>query len=118
MSCELAQMTVHGYFDDELDAVRASEFERHLESCTECQASLERMQSLRTRLRDGQLNEQATPRLREQLAAKMGSRDLARMESLYCGGWLCLHWPLSSWRWQLPSCCCCPAAKVLALQLN
>lgn len=67
MSCELAQTTVHGYFDGELDAVRALEFERHLENCPECQASLESIESLRTRLRQADLRERASPQLRERL---------------------------------------------------
>jgi anti-sigma factor RsiW len=67
VSCELAQTTVHGYFDGELDAVRAAEFERHLENCRECQASLEHMESLLTRLRQADLYERASPQLRERI---------------------------------------------------
>ena len=47
MNCELSHTTVHGYLDGELDAVRSAEFERHIESCAECQLVLERMESLR-----------------------------------------------------------------------
>ncbi len=71
MSCELAQTTVHGYFDNELDAVRAAEFERHLETCAECQASLERMELLRTRLQGGGLYEHASPALRERVRKQL-----------------------------------------------
>ncbi len=77
MSCELAHTTVHGYFDNELDAVRAAEFERHLETCAECQASLERMELLRTRLQEGGLYEHASTtlrqRVRQQLAPDAGT---------------------------------------------
>ena len=38
MSCELSKGVLHGYLDNELDAARAAEFERHLESCRECAA--------------------------------------------------------------------------------
>ena len=37
MSCELPRTMIHGYLDGELDAVRAAEFERHLEQCPEWQ---------------------------------------------------------------------------------
>jgi hypothetical protein len=32
VSCDRAGIALHGYFDDELDSVDASDFERHLES--------------------------------------------------------------------------------------
>ena len=47
MTCELARSAVHGYFDGELDAVRASEFERHLENCPECQTSMNELEEMR-----------------------------------------------------------------------
>ena len=68
MNCELAQTIVHGYFDGELDAVRAAEFERHLESCTACQGSLQAVASLHTKLEQAQLYEPASPALRKHLA--------------------------------------------------
>jgi anti-sigma factor RsiW len=71
VSCESARSTVHGYFDGELDAVRAAEFERHLESCAECQASLEQMKSLRARLRQPDLYKRASPRLGEQVRRQL-----------------------------------------------
>jgi hypothetical protein len=40
---EFAQTTVQGYFDGELDAMGSAEFERHLETCAECQAELKRL---------------------------------------------------------------------------
>jgi anti-sigma factor RsiW len=72
VNCELAQTTVHGYFDGELDAVRAAEYERHLENCRECQASLEYMESLRTRLRQPDMYERASPHFREQIRKQLG----------------------------------------------
>ena len=41
MSCNFPSETIHGYLDGELDAVRAAEFERHLEQCPECVAALD-----------------------------------------------------------------------------
>lgn len=71
MSCELPQTTVHGYLDGELDAVRSAEFERHLESCAECQVCLEHMESLRSRLQESKLYEYASPHLREQVRKQL-----------------------------------------------
>jgi anti-sigma factor RsiW len=67
VACELSRTTLHGYLDGELDAVRAAEFERHLETCAECQASLESMESLRTQFRQADLYERASPQLRERI---------------------------------------------------
>ena len=67
MNCELAQTAVHGYFDGELDAMRAAEFEKHLEACAECQASLEQLDELQSRLRADDLYEHASPQLRARL---------------------------------------------------
>ncbi len=64
--------TVHGYFDGELDAVRASEFEHHLETCGECRAYLEQMESLRTRQRETDLYERASPCVRDQIRTRLG----------------------------------------------
>ena len=81
MNCELAQTTVHGYFDGELDAVRSVEFERHLEHCVECQAVLSGIESLSTRLQQSDLYEHASPqlhsRIRKQLAQPTGAERVS-----------------------------------------
>lgn len=69
MSCELSRSTVHGYLDGELDAVRAAEFERHLEQCPECVTALETQESLRSSLRRAQLYEKAPALLRQKVIA-------------------------------------------------
>ncbi|MBV9340148.1 MAG: anti-sigma factor [Acidobacteria bacterium] len=71
MSCDLAQTAVHGYFDGELDAVGAAEFERHLENCRDCQESLEHMRSLRVALRQSDLYHRASARLRDQIRRRL-----------------------------------------------
>ena len=71
MACEL-QKTVHGYFDGELDAARAAEFERHLQACGDCQRSLEGMKSLSLRLRSSDLNERASQQLRDRIQKQIG----------------------------------------------
>jgi len=67
LSCELAQTTIHGYFDGELDAVRSAEFERHLERCAECQSALADIESLHTRIQQSNIYEQASPDLRNRI---------------------------------------------------
>jgi len=71
MTCELSRTTLHGYLDGELDAVRAAEFERHLEGCAQCQTLREQMESVRTQLREGDLYEYAPGGLRERIRAQI-----------------------------------------------
>jgi mycothiol system anti-sigma-R factor len=67
VNCELNSTSLHGYLDGELDAVRAAEFERHLESCPECVKELEAQESLRTTLQQAQLRERAPLDLRRKI---------------------------------------------------
>jgi mycothiol system anti-sigma-R factor len=71
VSCEHASAVLHGYLDGELDAARASEFERHLESCPECLAALEGQETLRTTLQRAQLYETAPVVLRRKIRASL-----------------------------------------------
>ena len=70
MSCESIS-TLHLFFDGELDAVRAVEFERHLEQCAECTLALERMASLRAQLREPELYERASPEFRTRIRKQL-----------------------------------------------
>ena len=72
MICDLTQTTLHGYHDGELDAVRAAEFERHLEQCVECRASLEDIQALGNRLRQNDLYERGSTELRQKIEKQLG----------------------------------------------
>jgi mycothiol system anti-sigma-R factor len=71
MSCELPRTMIHGYLDGELDAVRAAEFERHLEDCPECVTALESQESLRSSLHRAQVYEKAPPQLRQKVLASL-----------------------------------------------
>jgi mycothiol system anti-sigma-R factor len=71
MSCDFPGTLVHGYFDGELDAVRAAEFERHLENCRECTANLGAAESLRSTLQRAQLYETAPIELRRKIRAEL-----------------------------------------------
>lgn len=67
MGCELARTVIHAYLDGELDAVRAAEFEGHLEQCAECATALEAQESLSSALQRAQLHEKAPAALRQKV---------------------------------------------------
>jgi len=76
VNCEHSQSLLHGYLDGELDAMRAQEFEQHLENCSQCIAELEAQEQLRGALQAAQLYERAP----ESLTRKF-KRQIARAES-------------------------------------
>jgi mycothiol system anti-sigma-R factor len=71
VSCELPRTMIHGYLDGELDAVRAAEFERHLEQCPECVTALESQESLRSSLQRAELYEKAPAELRQRVLSSL-----------------------------------------------
>jgi mycothiol system anti-sigma-R factor len=75
MSCELPRAMIDGYLDGELDAIRAAEFERHLEECSDCVSALESQESLRLSLRRAQLYEKAPPQLRQKVLAGIRPKE-------------------------------------------
>ena len=79
MSCHYPPSVVHGYFDGELDAVHAAEFERHLETCVQCQAALEAIDSLHARLREAELYEAVSPEFRARVRASLGGATRTRV---------------------------------------
>ena len=82
MNCEFAETTVHAYFDGDLDALRSSDFEHHLEICAECKTELNEISTLHKRLQESDLFEQASPqlleRVRKQIALDTNQRPLKR----------------------------------------
>jgi len=72
VTCEFSRATIHGYIDGELDAVRAADFEQHVEACRECQGLLEQIEKLRSQLREGNLYEHATPQFEARVRAQLG----------------------------------------------
>ena len=73
MSCNRAGTVLHGYFDCELDILDASEFERHLEHCSDCVNALEALQFLRSSMNLTQLYEKAPAPFRKKVLASLGS---------------------------------------------
>lgn len=80
MTCDCSRTTVHAYIDGELDAVRAAEFERHIEGCSECRLVLEQMESLRSRLRESDLYERAPVALEQRIRKQLSLPGAARPE--------------------------------------
>jgi anti-sigma factor (TIGR02949 family) len=71
MACDLSQNILHAYFDGELDAARAAEFERHLEQCPECVDALDLLQRQRSNLQSASLREKAPAELRQKIRADL-----------------------------------------------
>jgi anti-sigma factor (TIGR02949 family) len=67
VTCDLTHTRLHAYFDGELDAMGAAEFERHLESCPDCEARLAAEDKLRSALAGAQLYARAPETLRKKL---------------------------------------------------
>ncbi len=67
MTCDLTQTRLHAYFDGELDAMASADFERHLESCPDCETRLAAEEKLRSALSGAQLYARAPETLRRNL---------------------------------------------------
>ncbi len=73
MSCERTDSVLHAYFDNELDALGAAEFERHLEQCSECTKALGTLKSLRSSLNAEMLYRKTPASLRQKLLVDLHS---------------------------------------------
>jgi anti-sigma factor RsiW len=73
MSCDRTGTGLHGYFDNELDALSAAEFERHLKQCSECADALEALKSLRSSMNLAQLYEKTPATFRRKVLAHLRS---------------------------------------------
>jgi anti-sigma factor RsiW len=79
MACERADTVVHGYFDNELDALRAAEFEAHLEQCSECVAALDALESLRSTINVAQPYEKMPASFRKKILADLNVKGVTVM---------------------------------------
>lgn len=77
MGCDLSRSVLHGYLDGELDAARAAEFERHLETCRECAGALESQETLRASLQRIGLYERAPAPLQQKIRASLDAATIA-----------------------------------------
>jgi len=69
--CDFADSLLQGYFDGELSAPSAAEFERHLQHCVHCPVELVDLDLLRERLQLAQLYEAAPASLRKKIHADL-----------------------------------------------
>ena len=67
MNCAEIRLLLHAQADGELDAANNLELERHLKTCAACAAEKKSLLSLRTALRDGDLNFRAPDSLKQDL---------------------------------------------------
>jgi len=105
VDCEQSLVQLHGYFDGELDVLSASAFEKHLETCTDCQRLLAAEKTLRTSMQKAELSERAPSSLRNALGAAPSKGSVVLPRSVDAG-------PVS-WRWLALA-----AALLLALLLG
>jgi len=71
VKCNFADSLLQGYFDGELSAPSAAEFERHLQHCVHCAVELVDLDLLRGRLQLAQLYEAAPASLRKKIRADL-----------------------------------------------
>jgi anti-sigma factor RsiW len=69
--CDFADSVLQGYFDGELSAPSAAEFERHLQQCVHCAVELVDLDLLSGRLQLAQLYETAPASLRKKIRANL-----------------------------------------------
>jgi anti-sigma factor RsiW len=69
--CEFADSLLQGYFDCELSAASAGEFESHLNHCADCAGELVELDILSGRLQFAQLYKVAPPSLKKKIHAKL-----------------------------------------------
>jgi anti-sigma factor RsiW len=71
VTCDHSQTRLHAYFDGELDAMASADFERHLESCPDCETRLAAEETLRSALVGAQLYARAPETLRRKLQTSL-----------------------------------------------
>jgi anti-sigma factor RsiW len=81
VSCELSNSLLNGYFDGELNPLRATEFERHLLHCSECTTELLDLNLLSGRLQLARLYAPAPASLRRKIRADFSSLARTRRAS-------------------------------------
>jgi anti-sigma factor (TIGR02949 family) len=89
MSCDRAETTLHAYFDNELDALSAAEFERHVAACPDCANALAALKSLRSSISSAQLFQKTPESLRKNILAQVHvAKPVAVMPSRMPWRWL------------------------------
>ena len=89
MNCTESRLLLHAHADDELDAVKTIELERHLKTCAVCAGEKQSLRSLKAALRQSPLRYDAPASLRKEV------RRMARASS---GGNSTRFNPLLLWK--------------------
>jgi anti-sigma factor RsiW len=88
MSCEMIHSLLPLYFDGELDAVTSREFERHLDTCRECQEALSGLDTVRTQMRDKATRFNAPNALREKIRDNLASASTRMRRGAVMRTWM------------------------------
>jgi anti-sigma factor RsiW len=78
MSCERTDTVLHGYFDNELDALGAAEFERHLQECSDCVAELDALKALRSSINIPRFYQKMPDAFRKKVLADLNVKTRAQ----------------------------------------
>ncbi len=81
MSCQETQQLIHAYLDGELDLVRSTEIERHLNDCMACALACQNQRSLSSLVRGGSLYFRASAGLEDRLHADLSEAHRATTKS-------------------------------------
>jgi len=81
MTCDVSSSVLHAYLDGELDAVRAAEFEQHLEGCATCVRDLEAQESLRSSIQRAQLYEAFPAKLESKVRRQLNEATASRVSN-------------------------------------
>jgi anti-sigma factor RsiW len=79
--CAEWELMLHGFIDDELDAVHSLQFEQHLATCRNCASQLQRFQALKQVVAQKGVRWQAPDHVRAQVLAAV-SREAATQSRL------------------------------------
>jgi anti-sigma factor RsiW len=71
-------LRAQAYFDGELDAMSAAEFERHIENCAECRALLQDLEHTRTAIRRDLIPGHAPPELKARIMRALDQETAVR----------------------------------------
>ena len=96
MNCDDSPSFLHAYLDGELDAPRAAEFGRHLESCSACGHALQALESVRSSIQGANLQEPLPSGFEKRIRRKLD--EVAPSVSAPAPASVSLQW-FQSWRW-------------------
>jgi anti-sigma factor RsiW len=90
VACEHSGIQLQAYFDGELDAAGAANFEQHMRTCAECGAALASEKTLRQALAGAQLYERAPEHLRQMVDSRLPASFPARGMKFQAWRWAAL----------------------------